>query len=164
MGYIPVGRVVSAHGLKGEVKFRYYNETTAVSLQYPSFFVDRSAGKAELKPARVRRQGNLFLIKFKQLDTIEAVDFLIGKELYISESDLPALDEDEFYDYQLVGLEVTTESGRVIGRVESVMHIRERDVLIVQGKAEVLVPMTEECIVKIDTGKGIQVREETLAE
>jgi 16S rRNA processing protein RimM len=163
MGYIPVGRVVSAHGLKGEVKLRYYNETTD-SLRYPSFFVDRSAGKIELKPARVRRQGKLFLIKFKQLDTIEAVDFLIGKELFVLESDLPALGEDEFYDYQLIGLEVTTESGELIGRVENVMHIRERDVLVVQGKVEILVPMTADHIVKIDTGKGIQVREEALAE
>ena len=38
MKFIPVGRVVAAHGLKGEVKFRYYNETGSAFLQYPALF------------------------------------------------------------------------------------------------------------------------------
>ena len=164
MEFIPVGRVLSAHGLKGEVKFRYYNETAADSLQYPSFFVDRVGRKTEVKPTRIRRQKNLFLIKFEKLDSIEDVGFLLGKELFVSETDLPVLGEDEYYDYQLIGLDVRTEAGKVIGKVQSVMHIRERDVLIVEGHREVLVPMTEDHIVKISLTEGVQVREEALAE
>jgi len=164
MEFIPVGRVLSAHGLRGEVKFRYYNETAADSMEYPSFFVDRVGTKIEVKPTRVRRQKNLFLIKFEKLDTVEDVGFLLGKELFVSETDLPILDEDEYYDYQLIGLEVKTEAGKAIGRVQSVMHVRERDILIVEGVREVLVPMTEDHIVKISLTEGVQVREEALAE
>ena len=47
MKFIPVGRVVAAHGLRGEVKFRYYNEDGTASLQYPSFFVDDNGKKIE---------------------------------------------------------------------------------------------------------------------
>jgi 16S rRNA processing protein RimM len=165
MGFIPVGRIVAAHGVRGEVKFKYYNETATASPEYPSFFVDPKGTKIELRPARIRRQGNLFLIKFKNLERVEDIGFLLGKELHVSEDDLAPLGENEYYDYQLIGLQAITETGRVIGKVQSVIHIRERDVLVLDGVPEVLVPMTEDHIVKISSGEGVvQIREEALVE
>jgi 16S rRNA processing protein RimM len=167
MKLIPVGRVIAAHGVRGEVKVRYYNETATASPQYPSFFVDRAGNDIELTPSRVRHQGKGFIIKFKGLETVEDVGFLLKKELCVAETDLPALDEDEYYDYQLIGLGVVTEKGRVVGTVKSVMHVRAMDILAVQGTAdeEVLVPMTEEHIVKVSREEGfVQVREEALVE
>jgi 16S rRNA processing protein RimM len=163
MKLIPVGRVFAAHGLKGEVKFRYYNETATAFPQYPSFFVDRAGTDVQLKPSRVRRQGNAFIIQFKGLERVEDVGFLLQKELCVAEDDLPALDEDEYYDYQLIGLRVVTEKGKVFGTVKDVMHVRAMDILVIEGVHEALVPMTEEHIVKIARAEGfVQVREEGL--
>jgi 16S rRNA processing protein RimM len=165
MKLIPVGRVIAAHGVRGEVKLRYYNETAMVLPQYPSFFVDRAGTNIELKPSRVRHQGNVFIIKFKGLETVEDVGFLLKRDLLVAESDLPALEEDEYYDYQLIGLDAVTEQGRAFGKVKDVMHIRARDILVIEGAREVLVPMTEENIVKISREEGfVQVREKALAE
>jgi 16S rRNA processing protein RimM len=165
MKFIPVGRVLSAHGVGGEVRFTYYNETGSAFPDYPSFFVDQAGAKIELKPSRVRRQGDAFIIKFKDLETVEKVNFLLKEELLVAEKDLPALDEGEYYDYELVGLEALTEHNRVVGTVKDVMHTRANDILVIEGPREVLVPMTEDHVVDIDTVSGfVRVREKALVE
>jgi 16S rRNA processing protein RimM len=165
MKFIPVGRVISTHGVRGEVKFKYYNEANADSLYYSSFFLDQEGQKLELKTGQIRRQGTLFLLKFKGLETAEEVDFLLKRELFVKEADLPPLDDGEYYDYQLIGLKVFTEKGEAIGEVKEVMHTKANDILVIDGLHEVLVPLTEVHIISIDQGDGIiRIREDALVE
>ena len=89
MKLIPVGRLTAAHGLKGELRLRYYNEGGDAPLRYPSFFVEDNGKEIELKPAEVRTHQKQFLIKFKGLEGADAIRFLIGKEVFVREEDLP---------------------------------------------------------------------------
>ena len=165
MNFIPVGLVVSAHGVRGEVKFRYYNEGATASLQYPSFFADDNGAKRELKPLLVRPQGHLFIIKFRGLETAEDARFLFKRELFVREEDLAPLCEDEYYDYQLIGLTAITEQDRKVGTVVDVMHTKAGDILVIGGTREVLVPMTGAHIAAISREDGlVRVREGGLVE
>jgi len=165
MTFIPVGQIVAFHGLKGEVRFRYYNESKEAFLGYSAFFVDRDDLKIELEPSRVRLQGGTFIIKFRGLDTREKVRCLLKKELLVAEEDLPPLEESEYYDFQLVGLEALTTEGRMVGRVKDVMHTGATDVLVIAGEQEVLVPMTEDHIAEISVNGGfVRITEAAVAE
>lgn len=165
MKFIPVGRVVAAHGVRGEIKFRYYNEGAAAFLQYPAFFADDNGAKRELTPLQVRLQGGLFIIKFKGLETGEDARFLLKRELFVREEDLAPLGEDEYYDYQLIGLTAITEQERTVGTVIDVMHTKANDILVIGGTTEVLVPMTEAHIVGVSMEEGlVRVREDGLVE
>jgi len=158
-----VGQVLSAHGIKGETRFRYYSDDGSAALEYRRCVVYRTGEEVELESFSIRRQGASFIIKFKGLDTIEQIGFLLKQELLVHEADLPRLGEDEYYDYQLVGLEVVTEEGRQIGRVREIMHTGANDILVIDGRTEALVPMTEDHIRLIDTGAGlIRIRESEL--
>jgi 16S rRNA processing protein RimM len=164
MDFIPVGLVVSAHGVKGEVKFKYYNEGVG-SIDYPSLFVEALGSYSELTLSRIRRQGNHFIIAFNGLDTIEKCAFLLKKELFVAVKDLPSLEEDEYYDYELIGLHVMNSKGKLLGKVSQIMHIRQRDILVVVGIEELLVPMSDDYIIGISRKDGtIQVQEEALIE
>ncbi len=166
MKLIPVGRVVAAHGIRGEVKFRYYNETESDSLKYRSFFTRDETGKQiELTATRIQRQRNVFIIKFRGMERVEDVQFLLKRELSVREEDLPPLADDEYYDYRLIGLTAVTDTGRPVGRVKDVMHTGAHDILVIEGRMELLVPMTEEHIVSIRVDEGsVTVKEEALAE
>ena len=83
------------------------------------------------------------------MDTLEKVQPLLKKELFVAEKDLPPLDEDEYYDFQLVGLKAIGADGGCIGTIKDVMHTGANDILVVQGANELLVPMTEDYIVDI---------------
>jgi 16S rRNA processing protein RimM len=165
MKYVPVGRVVSAHGVRGEVRFRYYNESSPTSVRYPTFFADLAGKKIELEPLRVRLGRGVSIMKFRGLETAEEVHFLLGNELFVREDDLPPLGPDEYYDYQLIGLAAVTEAGRVVGAVRGVMHTKAHDILVIAGAGEILVPMTEEHILTISREGGfVRVREDALVE
>lgn len=163
MRWIPVGRVLSAHGIRGEVRFHYYNDAKEGFLGYDSLYAEKDDTIVEIRPASVRSHKNLFLIRFKGLKSLEEVSFLVKKELLVREGDLPQLNDDEYYDYQLIGLSVLNSAGEEIGRVEGVLHTQANDTLVVSGKQEIMVPMIEGYIIEIDLERSfIKIQEELL--
>jgi 16S rRNA processing protein RimM len=150
MGYIPVGRVLSIRGVRGEIQFRYYSNSEPDLCGYAALFADRDGRKIELKPSRVQARRGHFLIQFRELETPEAASFLVGKELYVREEDLPKLGEGEYYEYQLIGLRAINERDEPIGRVKEVIHTKANDVIVIEGEKEMLIPMQEGFVLDID--------------
>jgi 16S rRNA processing protein RimM len=151
MKYIPVGKILSAHGLKGEVKFRYYNEATEDFLRYASLFFKKGNTYTEFALTRKRFQKGLFYIRIEGLESPEEVFPLLNSELFVREEDLPRLEDGEYYDYQLVGLNVIDRKGEKTGTVKAVIHTKANDLLaITHGGEEVFVPLMEDFICKID--------------
>jgi len=150
MDYIPVGRVLSTRGLRGEIRFRYYNDSETNLCGYAALFADRDGQKIELRPSRVEPRRGYFLIQFTEVDTPEAATPLVGRELFVREEDLPRLNEGEYYDYQLIGLKVINEHDEPVGQVTEVIHTKANDVIVIEGEREVLVPLREEFILAID--------------
>ncbi len=165
MRYIPVGRVISARGLQGEIRFRYYNDSEKSLYHYPAFFADYNGRKVQLRPSQIESRRGCFLIQFGGFETPEAVSFLIGKELFVKEEDLPDLGEGEYYDYQLIGLKVLDPNGAAIGRVKEVIHTKANDVIVVEGEKEMLIPMQEEFVLDVNIdAASISVSEGALIE
>jgi 16S rRNA processing protein RimM len=75
-----------------------------------------------------------------------------GALLEVERADLPPTAADEWYAFELVGLEVVEEGGRVLGTVEDVMPGVANDVLDLGGG--VLLPMVEDCILSVDVAGG----------
>jgi len=151
MKYIAVGRALGAHGLKGEVKFRYYNEAKEDFLRYASLFFKKGDTYTELQIIGNRLHKDLFLIKLKGLETPEEVFPLLNKELFVREEDLSPLEDGEYYDYQLIGLAVVDTNNGTVGVVKAVIHTKANDLLAVKaGEEEVFIPLTEEFIREID--------------
>lgn len=165
MKYISIGQVVSAHGIQGDIRFKYYGESEENLRRYQTLHAEVDGRKIELKPISIRRHKNLFLIRFKGLESLEKASFLLTKELLVTEMDLPELEEDEYYDFQLMGMTVVNEQGETIGKVEEVLHTRGGDILSIAGKQNHLIPMQEDFILNVDTDKScIAVRERPFLE
>jgi len=76
-----------------------------------------------------------------------------GSELAVARATLPSLaDDDEFYVFQLVGLSVEEESGRVLGRVREVLEYPGNDVLELDSGASL--PLVEACVRQVDLAGG----------
>ena len=160
MRFIPVGRVVAGHGLSGTVKFQYYNEDVDQFYFYTSLYIDKNEGLIKLNPTEVRFSKGFFYFRFEGLDSPEKVSFLINKELCVREEDLPSLDNDEYYDYQLIGLNVVNQNHEFIGTVAQVVHTGVNDIIVVTGKEEMLVPMVEGLVSRIDLKDSLIVIDE----
>ena len=76
-----------------------------------------------------------------------------GAQLAVARATLPRLEEeDEFYVFQLVGLSVEEESGRLLGRVREVLEYPGNDVLELDSGASL--PLVEACVQQVDLAGG----------
>jgi 16S rRNA processing protein RimM len=75
-----------------------------------------------------------------------------GTQLEVERSELPPTDDDEYYIFELVGLSVVEETGRVLGTVATVTPGVANDVLELDGG--LALPMVEECVREVDLAGG----------
>jgi 16S rRNA processing protein RimM len=88
---------------------------------------------------------------FKGVIDRDQAEALIGAELFIPETELPELDEDIYYWFELIGLEVYTTEEEYLGRIASIMATGSNDVYVVSNKKkEVLIPALESVVVEIN--------------
>jgi 16S rRNA processing protein RimM len=75
-----------------------------------------------------------------------------GASLQVPRADLPPTEDDDYYVFQLVGLEVVEEGGRTLGRVRDVASYPANDVLEVEGGLDL--PMVGDCVREVDLEGG----------
>ena len=75
-----------------------------------------------------------------------------GGELKVPETELLELEEDEFYIHQLIGCEVITDTGEVLGKITEVLQPGANDVWVVKGNKgkEIMLPFIDDCIKEVD--------------
>lgn len=152
---VPVGQVLSAHGIKGEVNFRYYNEVYQDFFRYTSLFYEENGDIRELKIKGVRLKEKNLIIKFDGIEDRTSAEKLRGKILFVEEKDLPDLEEGEYYVYQVIGSSVLDESERFIGKVRNVLRIGPNCILEIVGDEEILIPMVDDFVLKIDVKEKV---------
>jgi 16S rRNA processing protein RimM len=139
---VPIGRVGRPHGLDG------------------SFFVDGPSDRAEAFAvgAVIYVHGEpLAIVASKRGSHHRPVIRLErrvdrGAELAVPRDSLPILGEDEYYAFQLVGLSVEEEDGRVLGRVREVLDYPANDVLELDSGLSL--PLVDACVRKVDLDGG----------
>ncbi|MBE7414948.1 MAG: 16S rRNA processing protein RimM [Deltaproteobacteria bacterium] len=151
---VPIARITGAHGIKGEVKAAPYGDLDDMDWEAVAVFL---AGKGGARPARVtraRRHKGVFILELDGVADRNAAEALAGLDVSVRRSDLPETAEDEYYYFELVGMDVYSEDSKRIGRVSDVMETGSNDVLVVDGPyGEVLVPAIEQVIVRVDPDK-----------
>ncbi len=155
---VPIGRIVRAHGLKGEVKFLPYTLNQELFSQVTTLYRRKGGFFVPLKLESIKKApGGGLLFGFREIRDIEEAERLKNEELWIDLKDLPPLKEGEFYHYQLLGLEIIQENGQILGKVKGIIPVGPYDLLEIsppEGKSFYL-PMIEEIILKIDLQKGV---------
>jgi 16S rRNA processing protein RimM len=149
---LPIGKVVKEHGLRGHLKVLPYGETFSTLSAEEKITANLPDGTSlTLTVAEIRPHQKTFLLMSREIDTVEEARRLVGAELCVPESRLPPTEPDEFYWYQLIGLEVVNSQGQKLGILEEIIETGSNDVYVVRrGKKEILVPATEEVVREVD--------------
>ena len=155
--YLPLFKVLSTHGLKGDLKVALlsFNQDVINNLQ-TLYLKNRWEEPLEIIQIKKGPGFNIFILRLKDFD-YEKSKKLINKTLYIDSSFLPQLFEEEFYYYELEGLVVRDEKGRVWGEVVEVMPMGEYELLLIRDeqKREFYLPLVEEYVKKIEPKEGL---------
>jgi 16S rRNA processing protein RimM len=138
---VKVGRVGKPHGLDGSFFVEHASEETERFAKGGTLHVD---GDPATIVASKRSRGRPVI----RLDR-EAPR---GAELAVPRDQLPPAGEDEYYEFQLVGLPVEEEGGRALGSVAAVIPGPANDVL--ELDSGLLLPLVGACIQQVDLDAG----------
>ena len=153
---LAVGLVTRAHGVKGEVAVRSLTEVES-RFRPGSVLRVGPGGERVLTVGSVRgpHHGRL-LVRFREVSGRDEAEALRGLPLLVESDETPPLSEaDRFWVHEIVGLEVRTDDGRLLGRVREVLHNAANDVWVVEGdRGEVLIPALRDVVTSVDVAGG----------
>ncbi|CDF82453.1 ribosome maturation factor RimM [Pseudomonas sp. QL9] len=157
---IVLGKIVSVHGIRGEVKVYSFTDPLDNLLDYRRWTLKRGTEvrQAELVSGRV--QGNVLVAKLKGLDDREVARTYADFEILVPRSELPELDDGEYYWSQLEGLKVIDLNGQLFGILDHMLETGANDVMVVKPCAgslddrERLLPYTDQCVQSVDLEAG----------
>jgi 16S rRNA processing protein RimM len=112
--------------------------------------------KVRLTIGGVRGEGGFPIVGFTEVADRDGAEALRGYVLEVPASQLPELDDDEFYPFDLEGLEVRDPQGHVAGRVAEVIESPAHPILVISLASgdEDLVPFVEAAVPAVDVGAG----------
>ena len=145
---IAVGKITSAHGIRGEVSVLVLTE---VSERFdPGASLHLEDGRVlHIETSRPHQGGRL--VKFAEVPDRTAAERLGGQYLLVPRSELGALPEGTWWPHQLEGCDVITESGRSLGTIREVVLAPANDIWVTgPPDHETLIPALKDVVVDVD--------------
>ena len=136
---ILIAKIQAHQGLSGWLKVNSFSETKEKLCSYDYFFISEKDNfiKLEVESEKIDKSVKL---KFRDFESREDTDKLIGKDLYIEQDQLEKLGENEFYWKEILGLNVYLNNDQKIGVVSDIIETGANDVLVITGENTFLVP------------------------
>jgi 16S rRNA processing protein RimM len=148
-----VARIGRAHGIKGEVTVEVRTDEPELRLAPGAVLATDPPSAGPLTIATGRVHSGRLLLRFEGVSDRNGAEAL-RNTLLIAEIDPEELPEgeDEYYDHQLIDLDVVTEDGTEVGRITEISHLPSQDLFIVERPdgSEVMIPFVEEIVTDID--------------
>lgn len=152
-----VGAVIKPHGIRGEIKVwpttddpQRYDELSELVL------VQRGAEKT-VYIEEVKYFKNIVILKLQDINDMDAAEQLRGADLYVKREDAAPLAEGEYYIGDIIGMDVITDDGVLLGRIRDVIDTAANDVYAVkrEGAKDLLIPAIRQCIRNVDLEKNV---------
>ncbi len=159
MELLEIGRIIRPHGLAGRLKVLSYLESQDALDGLAELFIGRRAQEAAVFPLHAVQTGReFFILKLGGIEDKDAASKMVGSSVWMPSEAMKKLPDGEYYWREIIGLEVVTEEGRILGRIESVFPTGSNDVYVCRGMAkEILLPAIGDVILKIDRDHGLMV-------
>jgi len=156
--YLAIGRIVRAHGLRGEV-------STRVLTDFPERFETMEwvylGNEFEAMPYRLesfRWHKQNVLLTLEGVTNRTQAELLKGQLVQVPLEEAVPLPDGSYYLYQLIGLKVEDTSGKFLGVIKSVLETGANDVYVVEHEGqELLLPAIPDVVKSVDITQGIMV-------
>ena len=150
--YFEVGQIVNTNGLKGLLKINPFTDDITRFERLKTILVEHKKELLEFEIESVRYQKKQVLLKLKGIDTIEEAEKYREDYLKIKRNKEEKLPEDTYYIVDLIGLDIYTENGELLGKLDDIFSTGSNDVYVVknsEGK-QILLPAISDVIKNID--------------
>jgi 16S rRNA processing protein RimM len=147
-----VGKVIRPHGLDGSLRIRSYAQSAESFLDAGNVFLKSDNDEmCEYKVSSIKPHKSVFLIQLQGLQSLAEAERYRGADILIRKELLEQKGEEEYFWFELIGLEVFLNSGRYLGKLTDIIPTGSNDIYVVKkGGKEVLIPAIHQVVDKID--------------
>ena len=145
---IEFGKIVSTHGLKGEVKVYSYTDNAENILKLKKVYVNNIKYDVQsMKPFK-----NMFIMKLKGIESIEDTKILIDKMCFREIVKGESNNEQGYFIKDLIGIQVIDEDLKLIGILKEVFNTGANDVyeVVLEDGKSIYLPAIKQVVKKID--------------
>lgn len=147
---IVIGRIVAAHGIRGEVVVHSFAEVPLDIATYGPLTDEGSSRTFRIVAAKEGAKG--IIAKFAGVDDRNAAEALAGVTLVVDRKQLPEPEPEAYYHADLIGLAAEDPSGNPVGTVVAVHNHGASDIIEIRPESgdTVLVPFAAAFVPTVD--------------
>lgn len=154
--FITIAEILSPWGTKGKLKLKIETDFLQRFAPGSKIYINRQP----LTIDSTEWHNGKPVIKLNTINSFEDAQKLRGKSIEIHRSQVYPLSEGQYYHFQLIGLEVWTTQGELLGNITEILTAESNDNYVVRSaKGEILIPAIEDVVKSIDPIKGCVVIE-----
>ncbi len=162
--YVVIGKVVDTYGLKGDLKVEPYLKPKHWQKIKRVFLKHRQKGYIAFDLVMVKPHGTRYLLlHFEGYDSLSQVERFKGAKIFLPRDEIPPREEDEYYYFELEGLEVFTESGKSMGKITGILEQRPYDLLEIDN-GRLYIPFVKALVKEVKLEEGKVVVDESLSD
>ena len=151
-----IATVTSVSGKNGAVKIISYSDYPERFFYLSKVYIDFFGEKKLFFVEKVKQNKNIFILKFKNFDSEQDSEILVGKKIFVDEENLVKLPDNHFFIHDLIGSRVIKDD-KELGVIKEVYQYPANDVYVIEdaeGK-EILLPAILKFIESFDNAKKI---------
>ena len=157
--FLAIGQVVGVHGLRGELKVEILTQDPQRFGQLERVFIGLEGQEPvpwSMEAYRLHR--GRALLKLAQCNDRNTAETLRGYLIQVPFEEAIPLEEDEYYEHQILDLDVWTAAGEHLGQIEDIIYTGANEVYVVRPvdpvRREILIPAIEDVVLEVDLEAG----------
>ncbi len=132
--FILIAKIGKTRGLKGDFFLRSFAENPENIFSFKKFFTLTSSMIEEVNFEYIKSYNSKLIAKIVSLDDIDSIKLYGQKDIYVLKSELPELETNQAYWFELEGMTVHNLEGKCLGNVQAVNNYGASDILEVKFK------------------------------
>lgn len=152
--FLETGKITGTHGIRGMVRIQPWCDDIKFLSKVKNFYLD-DKGSVALTKERIAPNGNVFIAKFKEIDSVEEAVKLRERVIYIDRDELN-LQEGRYFIQDIIDCSVFDDAtGELLGVISDVSQTGANDVWhILKESTEYLIPVIPDVVKKVDIENG----------
>jgi 16S rRNA processing protein RimM len=153
--FLEIGQIVNTFGIKGIVKIKPFTDDITRFDNLKKVYIKCNKEKKEYEIEEVKYHKDMVLIKFKGIDKVEEAELLRNSYIVINRKDEPELEEGTYYIVDLLGLDVYSDEGNLLGKVDDIFNNGSTDIYVIKDELgkQILLPAIADVIKEINLEK-----------
>ena len=154
--YFEVGQIVNTYGIKGQLKVKPFTDDMERFEELKTVYICKKNEMKKVEIEDVKYNKQCVLLKVKGIEDLTEAEKYKGLFLKIDRKDAKKLPKDTYFIADILGLEVYTDEGELLGKVDDIFPTGANDVYVVKNELgkQILLPSIPEVLKEIDLEKG----------